>query len=553
MPEQNGPEAWRQRYVHPCDWTADFPPLAVTEMLAESVRRHPDRVLVDFMGREFTYEAIEADARRFAAGLQAMGIVKGDRVGIYLPNVPIFVSAYYGAMMAGAVVVSFSTMSPGEEFLTQVADSGARILVTIDDARLLENAEETLKEGMVERLVVARFASLLPFWLSVRLRLFHRRFAAAVRGRPGVVEWSEALADGPLVPVAIDPLLDAAMLQYTGGTTGAPIAAILSHQNIASAARQFVAVEPHSHARHVIVGTLPLFHIFGNICVLNAAVSGGGTIAMLPHFRAGQVLATIERTKATTMPGVPAMFRALLDYPTLEKHDLSSLFTCISGGAPMLAELKRSFEKATGAKLVEGYGLTEAAGVVAANPFDGREKAGTVGHPLPATHLRLLDREDPARDAVAGEAGELAVSGPQVMLGYWHVEPGNQPFVEHEGKRWLRTGDIASIDEDGYVSLIDRVDDIIAVDGSRVSPARVEQKFSSHPEVRDVMVVGKTGDDGRLTLRGFVVLEPSSKASEVELLLWINDRVSRHDRIESIEVRTTLPRTALGKPDRKEL
>lgn len=528
--------------------------MALTEMFAQSAKRFGDRALADFRGRTFTYRMVAAEARRFAAGLQALGIVKGDRVGLFLPNVPTYLAAYFGVLMAGATVVNYSTLLSTAELQRQVADSGTRLMVTLDVPTLLQKAEDTLHDSSLERLVVARVAPQLPFWRGLGFRLFAREYIAPLPVGPGIHEWADVLSDRDLDPVAIDPVADIALLQYTGGTGGTLKAAMLSHQNLTANARQVASIEPHVHARNVIMGVLPLFHIFANGCVLNRTVLGGGTIALMPRFHAGAVLAAIPRAKVTLMPGIPAMFQAMLSHPDMKSTDFSSLFTCISGGDPLPAKLKNRFEKLSGAKLVGGYGLTEAAGVVSSNPLDGREQSGSIGHPLPGTDIRLLDSDDPTRDAKPHAAGELAIAGPQVMQGYWN--PGAQSaltFIDKDGKRWLRTGDLATIDEDGYVRLVDRSSDMFAVGGLKVFPSRVEQVLADHPAVREAAVIGISVPGNGEVARAFVVIDADSGADAGAIAAWVNERVDPHERVDRVVVRASMPRTLLGKLNRKAL
>jgi long-chain acyl-CoA synthetase len=549
-----GLKAWRERYAHPCDWQQDFAPMAMTEMFAASVAEHGERPLADFLGRRFTYRQIDGEARRFARGLQSLGLGKGDRIGLFLPNVPSYLSAYFGALMIGATVVNFSPLYSAAELEAQVADSGTRLLVTLDVPALLPTAAQVHRESSLEWLVVCRLATMLPFWKGLALRLFRPRDTMSVPVAADVFEWSELLLPGDPDPVSIDPLSDLALLQYTGGTTGTPKGAMLSHQNLTANARQIEAIDPHAHMRDVIVGVLPFFHVFANATVLNRTVCDGGMIAMLPRFDAGQTLATLQRVKATAMPGVPTMYQALLDHPDMARTDFSSLHTCISGGAPLPSPIKARFEAASSARLVEGYGLTEAAGVVATNPFAGADHTGTIGHPMPGTDLRLIDKDDPARDAAPGEPGELAVSGPQIMLGYWNrPDAAANVFVEREGKRWLRTGDIAILDEDGFARIVDRSKDMIAVGGFKVFPSQVEEVLLGHPAVREAMVLGVPEAYHGEVPRAFVVLEPNGSAGAEEIAEWLNARVGKHERVDRVVLRDSLPKTMVGKLDRKTL
>jgi len=554
MDERIGPRAWRERYAHPGQWQLDFAPLAMTDMFAKSVMQFGERPLADFYGRQFTYRQIADEARAFAGGLQERGVGKGDRIGLFLPNVPTYLSAYFGAMMAGATVVNFSPLYTAEELEAQVADSGTRLMVTLDVPALLPTALQVLQESALETLVVTRLAQMLPFWQGLGLRLLKRQDLTPLPRNPDVLDWERVLSAADPQPVAIDPLNDIALLQYTGGTTGTPKGAMLSHQNLTANARQLEAIDPHAHERDVIVGVLPFFHVFANACVLNRTVHDGGMIAMLPRFQAGQTLATIQRVRATSMPGVPTMFQALLDNPDMARTDFSSLQTCISGGAPLPAPVKTRFEAASGARLFEGYGLTETSGVVSTNPLGGEERPGTIGHPLPGTDMRLLDKEDPDLDALPGEPGELAIAGPQVMQGYWNrPDAATQVFTWRDGQRWLRTGDIATIDEDGYVRIVDRSKDMIAVGGFKVFPSQVEAVLVGHPAVREAAVIGVPDDYHGEAPRAYVVLDPAQTAPADAVREWLNARLGKHERVDRVEVVEALPKTMVGKLDRKAL
>jgi len=552
--ERPGPDIWRSRYAHPCAWEQHFATLSLPQMLENSVAARGNAPLVDFMGRRYSYRQVWNEARRFASGLQRAGLAKGDRVGLFLPNVPIYLSAYYGAMIAGCTVVNFSPLYSVEELSAQVADSGTRLMVTVDVPALLPTACEVLRGSQLETLVVGRFAQMLPFWKGLAMRLLRRKDLSPVPDEPGLLEWRRFVTDTPPAPVAIDPLTDIALLQYTGGTTGTPKGAMLSHQNLTANARQVVAIDPEKGHRDVIVGALPLFHVFANTCVLNRTVANGGMIAMLPRFNAAQALATLDRVDATAFPGVPTMYQALLDDAAMASTDFASLKVCISGGAALSGPVKERFEQATRAHLVEGYGLTESSGVVATNPFHGDDRTGTIGHPLPGTDLRLLDKEDPGHDAPPGEPGELVVHGPQVMLGYWNrPEAAADIFVELEGERWLRTGDIAEIDADGYARIVDRSKDMIAVGGFKVFPSQVEAVLLGHPEVREALVIGVVDAYHGEMPRAFVSLRPGATVDGAALAEWLNARVGKHERVDSVVVRDELPKTMIGKLDRKAL
>ncbi|GAA0866345.1 long-chain fatty acid--CoA ligase [Sphingopyxis soli] len=546
------PYDWSTDYRHPTKWDQLFEPLSLPAMLAASVAAKGDAPMLDFMGRHFSYTEVATGAARVARGLQSLGIGKGSRVGLFLPNVPHYVAAYYGALAAGATVVNFSPLYTPHELEAQVEDSGTDTLFTISATALLPTALEVLDGSSLKRLVVGSIAGGLPHAKSVLYRLFKRKEVAPLPADPRVIRFS-ALTDndGKPDPVAIDPERDVALIQYTGGTTGTPKGAKLTHQNLTANARQVNGIDPDHDADDRILGVLPFFHVFANTCVLNRTVLNGGMIAMLPRFDAKAALQTITRTRATALPGVPTMYQALLDHPDLAGTDFSSLRVCISGGAPMPAELREKFIAATGASLVEGYGLTESSGVVATNPYDGPVKPGTIGQPIPATHIRLLDKEDPSKDAPAGEPGELAVKGPQIMQGYWNRPDADGDSFTPDG--WLRTGDVATIDADGYIRIVDRLKDMIAVGGFKVYPSVIEAHLHEHPAVKEAIVLGVPDAYRGEAPKAFVTLEEGFEVSGEALAAWLNPQLGKHERVTAVEVRDSLPKTMIGKLDRKAL
>jgi long-chain acyl-CoA synthetase len=540
-------------YHHPCAWDVPLPELTVPELLERAARDAPDAPAIDFMGRQYRYRDVLDEARAVAAGLAARGIAKGDRVGLYLPNVPIYLAAYYGAMMAGAVVVNFSPLYTTDELSAQVADSGTRLLVTVDVASLLPTALEVLEGSALETLVVGSLGAMLPWTKRVALKVLGRKALAPIPDRSDIVRWKDILG-GPGVPHPTVSREDLALLQYTGGTTGRPKGAMLSHANLASNALQVEAIDPRAGERDVILGVLPLFHVFANTCVLNRTVANKGCIAMLPRFDAKQALKALQRVRATAFPGVPTMYQALLDHPQLAKTDFSSLRVCISGGAPLPAPVRDAWEERTGSRLVEGYGLTESSGVVSTNPYEGARKAGTIGQVLPHTRVRLLDKEDPSRDAPAGEPGELVIAGPQVMQGYWNrPEAAKDAFAQIDGELWLRTGDVASIDDEGFIAIVDRIKDMIAVGGFKVFPSQVEAVLVEHPAVKEALVLGVPDAYLGEMPRAWVTLNEDFSASGEELAQWLNARVGKHERVNGVEVREDMPKTMVGKLDRKAL
>lgn len=544
-------EIWRTAYRHPAAWEQDLPSATLPDMFSASVLRHADRPLIDFMGRQFSYAEVKDGVNRVARGLADLGIGKGDRVGLYLPNVPHYVAAYFGALRAGATVVNFSPLYSVPELVQQVEDSGTRLIFTVSAQALLPNAIEVLNLTSVERLVVGSVAGALPVGKSLLYRLFKRKEIAETPLDDRITAFSRLIDnDGKLPKVAIDAESDVALLQYTGGTTGTPKGAMLTHQNLTANARQVNLLDPEPEVEDRIVGVLPLFHIFANTCVMNRTILRGGEMVLLPRFDAGQVLAAIQRTRATSLPGVPTMYRALLDHPKTPRADLSSLRVCISGGAPMPVEIKQQFEAKTGARLVEGYGLTESSGVVSTNPYEGLNKAGTIGQPIPATTVVLVSQDDPTRPPPEGEPGEITVAGPQIMKGYWNRPDADaETFVDGR----LRTGDVGLIDADGYVKIVDRIKDMITVGGFKVYPSQVEDVLYRHEAVKEALVIAVPDERLGERPKAFVALNEGAEIDGGGLMEWLNGEVGKHERVVAVEIRDALPKTMIGKLSRKEL
>lgn len=526
-------------------------------LFEESAARRGTAPLIDFLGRHYSYAETKDGADRVACGLAKLGYGPGDRIGLFLPNVPHYVAAYYGILKLGATVVNFSPLYTAQELAAQVEDSGTKLLFTLSASALLPTALEVLERSSLERLVVGSVAGALPAAKSLFYRWFRSQEVTPRPDDPRVSAFSALIAnDGGCVTPQIDPTRDLALIQYTGGTTGSPKGAMLSHANLSANARQVAWLDPDGNTKlDRILGVLPMFHVFANTCVLNRTVVTGGEIVMLPRFDAGQVLAALDRTKATALPGVPTMYRALLDHPRLAKTDFSSLRYCISGGAPMPPELKERFEAATGATLVEGYGLSESSGVVSCNPYAGQQQAGSIGQPIAGTRVRLVDKEDPTRDPPTGEPGEIVVAGPQIMTGYWrrHDTDDTTFCVDADGVHWLRTGDVGTIDADGFIRIVDRLKDMIAVGGFKVFPSEIERVLYHHPAVREALVVGLPNDYRGESPHAYVTLAEDADVTGEALKAWLNPQLGKHERVDEVVVRLTLPKTMIGKLSRKDL
>ncbi|MBX3563791.1 MAG: long-chain fatty acid--CoA ligase [Sphingomonas sp.] len=552
--EHLGPEdIWRSAFRHPGRWDDVFPPLSMVDLFETSARAHPDAHLLDFLGRKYSYGETLDGANRVACGLKALGYGKGDRIGLFLPNVPHYVAAYYGILKLGATVVNFSPLYSVEELAAQVEDSGTRLLFTLSASALLPTALKVLEQSKLERLVVGSVAGALPGAKSLFYRLFKGKEVTPRPVDDRIQAFSQLIHnDGVCDTPAIDPEADLALIQYTGGTTGVPKGAMLTHQNLSANCRQVARLDPHlGEKADTILGILPFFHVFANTCVLNRTVLTGGEIVMLPRFNAKQALAALRRTQPRSLPGVPTMYQALLDAPGMKPSDFKSLQYCISGGAPLPAALKAHWEEVTGARVIEGYGLSESSGVVSTNPYEGLNKTGTIGQPLIATRVRLVDKEDPTRPPPEGEPGEIVVSGPQIMRGYWNrPDTDADTFVDGH---WLRTGDVGTIDEDGFIRIVDRLKDMIAVGGFKVFPSQIEAVLYKHEAVKEALVIGLPDSYHGELPHAYVTLNDGAGITGAELCKWLNQQLGKHERVKEVVVRESLPKTMIGKLSRKDL
>ena len=548
----SGQAVWdSSSYGHPVPWRGAFAAMPVFELLERTAKRIPEAPCIEFLGRTFTYGAIAALVDCAAEGFRRLGVGKGVKVGLFLPNCPQYVIAYYAAMKVGGTVVNFSPLYTADELASQVEDSETDIMVCLDVAQLYPTIAKVFEATRLKTLVVGNLAEVLPRGKALLYRMFKRRERSRFALDAAHVTFRSLLANDGLVDAPrIDPHEGIALLQYTGGTTGTPKGAILTHANLSINAQQVDSIDPRPDAEDRILGALPLFHVFANTCILNRTVLRGGEMVLLPKFELALALKTIHRRRITAVPGVPTMYQAFLDHPDIAKYDLSSIRICISGGAPMPGELKARFEAKTGATVVEGYGLTESSGVVSVNPYEGTAKTGSIGQPLPGTDVVLVDKDDPTQLAAPGESGEITVSGPQIMRGYWN-KPAETANVFVDGR--LRTGDVGTIDADGYLYVVDRLKDMIVVGGFKVFPSQLEDHLYAHPAVKEALVIGIPDPYLGERPKAFVTLQPGATASGTELLAWLNANIGKHERAVAVEIRDTLPKTMIGKLSRKEL
>src|SRR5581483_4174215 len=437
----------------------------------------------------------------------------------------------------------------------QVRDSETELMVTLDLKLLFDKAEALMKAGTLKRCVVASFPGLLPSAKSVLFKLFRGKELAHPAKSPVaanvVFDGDVRDNDGRYQKPAIDPSNDIAVLQYTGGTTGTPKGAMLTHANVSTNCQQGAAWATHLKAgEERVLAALPFFHVFAMTAVMNFALAYGAEIVIMPRFVLDDAMKLIDKTKPTVMPGVPTMFIAMLNHPKLASFDLSSLKFCLSGGAPLPVDVKQKFEQLTGCKLVEGYGLSEASPSVTCNPLDGPVKEGSIGQPLPGTIVSLRDLADPTQEVPQGEKGEICVSGPQVMKGYWkRPEETAGQFVGG----FLRTGDVGIMDEDGFIFIVDRIKDLIICSGYNVYPRRVEEAIYEHPAVEEVTVIGIKDDYRGEAPKAFIKLRAGMSATVEDIKRHLEAKISKIEMPAEIEFRDALPKTLIGKLSKKEL
>ena len=544
---------WLRSYPDGVAWDARFRPTLVGGLLDQAVQAFGPRPCVYFMGKRLSFAEIGALSDRVAKGLRALGVGEGVKVGLLLPNTPTFVIFYYGVLKAGGTVVNFNPLYSLEEIEFQIRDSGTKVMVTLDLAVTFEKVEAMLKRGALEKAVVASFPSLLPSLKSVGFKLMQRTKLANVSASAAsdkiVLEPDLLANDGRYDRPAITPD-SIAVLQYTGGTTGTPKGAMLSHGNLTINVGQVVAWQNRQATEgDRMLGVLPLFHVFAMTTVMNFGIASGMEMILLPKFELIETLKLIGKLRPTMMPGVPTLFNAMLRHPHIRNFDLSSLEYCISGGAALPIEVKRGFEAISGCGVVEGYGLSETSPVVSCNPVEA-VREGSIGLPLPATEISIRSLEDPTQEMPRGEPGEICIAGPQVMTGYW-----NKP-QETEGSfvgRYFRTGDIGYMDEDGYVFIVDRIKDMINASGFKVYPRRIEDALYEHSAVAEVTVVGIPDEYRGEAPKAFVKLKEGKQATELELLQFLREKLSKIELPAEIEFRDQLPKTMVGKLSKKEL
>lgn len=544
---------WIRHYPPQVPATLDYPRITLAQFLIDAAKEFPERDAIEFLGKRISYRELLDEAYRFANVLKDLGVRKGERVGLMLPNSPQAVIAYYGALIAGAVVVQFNPLYMERELEHQLKDSEAETMVCLD--LVYNKVRHVRKQTQLKRIIVTSLKDYLPFpkdWLYSIKTLFDGSYQK-ISYDETTLSFSQLMRKA--LPNEMDfsdqSPEDIALLQYTGGTTGLAKGAMLTHYNLVANAVQSAAwMYKGKRGEEKVLGALPFFHVYGMTVVMNFSICLGATMVLVPKFDRQQIFKAISKQKPTYFPGAPTMYVALINDPNIQKYDLSSIAACLSGSAPLPVDVQEKFEALTGGLLIEGYGMTETSPVTHANLIWDRVKNATIGLPWPDTDARIVD-PNTKEVLEIGSVGELQVKGPQVMKGYWKRPEETKEILQEDG--WLSTGDIAKMDEDGYFYILDRKKDMIIAGGFNIYPREVEEVLFEHPAIQEAAVVGVPHKYRGETVKAFIVLKPGKKVTEKELDKYCRKKLAAYKIPRIYEFRTELPKSTIGKVLRRVL
>ena len=543
---------WLACYEPNVPESIQYPIVPLYKLLSDASARFPEKHALSFYGKGTTYKELDEQSNRFANALSALGVKKGDRVAVMLPNVPQCVIAYYGALKLGAVVVMTNPLYVDREIQVQMADSGAETIIALDF--FYPRIKSVLKETPLKNIILTSIRDALPTLLSLLYPIKAKKEGQWIKApkKPPVYDMTQIMKSASAAAPNIDVnWTDLALLQYTGGTTGTPKGVMLLHRNLVVNAVQCRNWMPGLiEGGEIFLAVIPFFHVYGMSTCMNLSIYLGSTRILQPRFVTKDVLKAIQKTKPTLFMGIQAMYVAINNFPTVHDYDLSSIKTCISGAGPLHVEVQRRFEANTGGKLVEGYGLSEAAPVTHANPINSKRKPGSIGLPFPDTLAKIVDEESGTKTLEVGEIGELIVKGPQVMQGYWQ-KPHETAQTIRDG--WLYTGDMARMDEEGYFYIVDRKKDMIKTKGENVYPREVEEVLFQHPKVQDTVVVGLPDEFAGEIIKAYIILKAGESATEQEIIDFCKEKLARFKVPQKVDFRDELPKTVIGKVLRRVL
>lgn len=545
---------WLTHYPEEIPKHIDYDEKTLQEYLREGANEDPNKGLLHFMGKEMSFKEVYESSLRFANSLRELGIDKGDRVAIMLANTPQSVISYYGALMAGAVVVQTNPLYVERELEHQMVDSGAKVIICLD--LVYPRVMNILSKTKLDHVIVTHIKDYLPFPKNVIYPFIQKKNSGLkvdVNYNESVHSFVELIkaGDAKEIPLDINPKEDLALLQYTGGTTGVAKGVMLTHHNLVANATQCIKwMHKIDHGNEVILCALPFFHVYGMTVGMNFSIMDRSKMVILPRFDTKQTLKAIEKQKVTIFPGAPTMYIGLINDPNVQRYDLSSIDVCISGSAPLPVEVQQRFENLTGGKLSEGFGLTEASPVTHFNLMWGKRPTGSIGLPWPDTDVAILSAET-GEQAEVGEMGELIIRGPQVMKGYWNrPEETEATFFQDE---WLLTGDMGYMDEEGFFYIVDRKKDMIIAGGFNIYPREIEEVLYEHEAIQEAVAIGVPDPYRGETVKAFVVLKEGEKLTENELNAYCRKHLSAYKVPRLYEFREQLPKTMVGKVLRRAL
>jgi long-chain acyl-CoA synthetase len=553
-------QPWLKSYPPGVRWEAPLEISSVQSILEEAARRFGSLPALQFMDKRISYAELDTLANRAAAGFQRLGVGPGAHVGLYLPNTPHYVVAFFGALKAGGAIVNYSPLDALSTLQYKIEDSETDILVTLDVASLYPQAERLLASTRLKRLIVGEFAEMAVAPVPVKAQMAAAGMLAEVKCDDRHIAFRELIEnDGRYEAHPFGDLRDAlAVIQYTGGTTGKPKGAMLTHANLSAASGQYMETATRTDPPAMREGeertlvVLPLFHIYGLSAVMILAIRLGAELVLHPRFDPLAVAKDIAEKKITLFPGVPTMYVALLNLSGIEKFDLSSLRHCGSGGASLPVAVQRQFQSLAGLRLTEGWGMSETSPVGTFTPRAGPIKPGSCGIPAPRVQMKFVEVDNPAREVPFGERGEICVSGPNIMKGYWKQPEATAQAMTPDG--FFRTGDVGYMDEDGYVYIVDRTKDMLLCGGFNVYPRNIEEAIYQHPSVAEVSVIGVPDEYRGETPKAFLKLKAGAPALTLaELKAFLTDRLGKQEMIGAMEIRDELPKTPVGKISKKEL
>jgi len=530
----------------------DYPEHNLAQFLINQAEKRPNHIAMYFMGKQITYGELLKQSYKLAHALQGLGVRKGDRVALMLPNTPHAVVAYYGALMLGAIVVQTNPLYTERELQLQLVDSGATVIITLDI--LHKKVLAVQPHTSIKQVIVGSIKDYLPFPKNLLYPMVASKdgFDLTVNYSSGVNGYKKILASSSKQPICVevDAKNDLALLQYTGGTTGVSKGVMLTHYNlIANTIQNANWCYNVTPGNERYLAALPFFHVFGMTVLMNLAILQGDSLILLPKFEANMVMKTISQMKASVFPGAPTMYIALIHHPRIKEYDLSSIKVCVSGAAPLPREVQEVFESLTGGKLIEGYGLTEASPVTHGNLLWGYRKIGTIGIPYPDTEAKIVHPETGVELPI-GEIGELIVRGPQVMVGYWN-RPQDTAATLRDG--WLYTGDLGTMDDEGFFAIVDRKKDLIIASGFNVYPREIEEVLYEHPAIQEAVAVGVPDDYRGETVKAYIVLKEGATVSQEELNVYCRERLAAYKVPRLYEFRNSLPKSLVGKVLRRKL